>query len=73
MKDHQDQPLQIGETVRYNHHHNAGTDCTGTIVGRLREDCLRVLWSDMQMPTTHHSYSLARVRTKAAAKKSGIG
>lgn len=63
MYDHQEQPLQIGETVQYRHHRDTGSGCTGKIVGRVREDCLRVLWSDMPSPTTHHSYSLARVRS----------
>jgi len=66
MNSHHDSPLQIGETVRYNHH-NTGISSTGIVVGRLREDCLRVLWDDMEKPTTHHSYSLSREPSAGSA------
>jgi hypothetical protein len=52
-------PLQIGETVRYNAY-AAGANVVGVIVERLRNDCLRVKWQDVALPTTHRSHSLLR-------------
>jgi hypothetical protein len=54
-----EQPLQIGETVRYNAHATP-VSALGVIVERLTNDCLRVKWQDVSVPTTHRSHSLRR-------------
>jgi hypothetical protein len=57
MEEHDELPLQVGETVRYNEYY-AGT--TGIIVEKLNDDYLRVHWADMSVPTTHRGHSLRR-------------
>ena len=61
MNQHDELPLQIGETVRYN---TCGMRVTasGVIIDKLREDYLRVRWSDMVVPTTHHRNNLTRAQ-----------
>jgi hypothetical protein len=56
---HEEQPLQIGETVRYNAY-ATGVNVVGVIVERLTNDCLRVKWQDVAVPTTHRSHNLQR-------------
>ncbi len=58
--EHDDQPLQVGETVQYDNH-GAGTSASGVVVERLGEDYLRVFWSDLSVTMTHRCYSLKRV------------
>ena len=58
----EEQPLQIGETVKYNAY-AAGVSAVGIVVERLRNDCLRVKWQDLPVPTTHRSHSLRRAAT----------
>jgi hypothetical protein len=54
-----EQPLQIGETVRYNAHATTVSG-VGVIVERLDNDCLRVKWQDVAVPTSHRRHSLRR-------------
>jgi hypothetical protein len=59
MQQRDEQPLEIGETVSYNAY--ASKACAkGVIVERLHNDCLRVKWQDLPVPTTHRSHSLRR-------------
>jgi hypothetical protein len=61
MDERSELPLQVGETVTYNDHGVHTRLCaSGVVVQRLREDYLRVLWSDMNVPTTHRAHSLIR-------------
>jgi hypothetical protein len=57
--ERQEQPLQIGETVRYNAY-ATGVNVVGVVVERVGSDCLRVKWQDVPVPTTHRSHSLRR-------------
>jgi|HubBroStandDraft_3_1064219.scaffolds.fasta_scaffold1103627_1 hypothetical protein len=57
--ENQERPLQIGETVRYNAYATA-VSVVGVVVERLGNDCLRVQWQDIAVPTTHRSHSLRR-------------
>ena len=57
-------PLKVGETVTYNDHGlRSGLRARGVVVQRVRDDYLRVLWSDMKVPTTHRAHSLIRAIT----------
>ena len=58
----QELPLQIGETVMYNAY-ATGRGASGVIVERIGDDCLRVKWQDVSVPTTHRSHSLRRQMT----------
>ena len=52
-----DEPLQLGDSVTYD---ELGDALHGVIVAQLDEDYVRVLWSDLGVPTTHRSYCLRR-------------
>jgi hypothetical protein len=66
-------PLQIGETVMYNAY-ASGLGVSGVIVERIGEDCLRVKWQDVSVPTTHRSHSLRReVKAPTPIHMSGRG
>ena len=58
--DHDELPLQIGDTVTYNNHVSA-FGVSGIVVACLGKGCLRVKWSDLLVPTTHRSHSVKRV------------
>jgi hypothetical protein len=57
--EHDEQPLQIGETVTYDNH-GVGVAASGVIVERLGEEYIRVFWNDLSVTTTHHCHSLKR-------------
>jgi len=57
---HDELPLQVGDRVKYDNHGVGVHDSSGVIVGRLRDDYLRVYWIDLSVTTTHRCHSLRR-------------
>jgi hypothetical protein len=57
--EHDDLPLQVGDTVRYDHY-AAAVGLSGVVVERLDDGYLCVLWNDLAVPTTHYSHNLRR-------------
>jgi hypothetical protein len=49
------EPLRVGDLVSYDGYYSRKP---GTVVERLSEDYVRVLWEDACCPTTHRDSSL---------------